>query len=99
MFLNVTPTVTNWSLNGDECSFVFDENPLIANVELPESAVKGGLQYNSVYAGLIRGALEMIHVLVECKIVNCPLLRPGDKTEVRIKFIKVLEDEVPPADF
>ena len=39
----------------------FAANPLSRFVELPEEF--SSLQYNAVYCGIIRGALEMVHVL------------------------------------
>lgn len=35
MFLNITPSVTNWSQDHKEFSLVLDENPLAEFVELP----------------------------------------------------------------
>ena len=42
------------------CSLEFYSNPLSLFVELPPELSK--LQYNAVYCGIIRGALEMVHV-------------------------------------
>lgn len=43
-----------------EFSLLFPENPLAEFVELPPEAVRGGLWYSNVLAGVLRGALEMV---------------------------------------
>ena len=58
MYLGIQPTVTNWSLKGDEFSLVFENNPLTEFVELPET--HANLDYSNVLCGAIRGALEMV---------------------------------------
>lgn len=60
MFLNITPSVTNWSTDNKEFSLIFDENPLTDFVELPDEALEGGLWYSNIYCGVLRGALEMV---------------------------------------
>lgn len=73
-------------------------------VELPESARKGGLHYASLLTGVIRGALEMVHMEVECIIVNDPLLQQGttssnnNTTDIRIRLVRILQETLPPAE-
>ena len=60
MFLNITPSVTNWSPSGDTFSLLLDPNPLTEFVELPEERQK--LNYSNILCGVVRGALEMVRL-------------------------------------
>jgi len=92
MYLGTAPNITNWSPAGDEFSFIFDANPLTEFVELPDD-VKG-LKFCNVICGVLRGALEMVHMDVQSWIVQDQL--KGDScTEIRLKFIRRLEDSIP----
>lgn len=62
MFLGVTATVTNWDAEGTTCSLVLEDNPLVDFVELPDTCQ--GLQYCNLLSGVIRGALEMVGLLL-----------------------------------
>ena len=75
MFLGITASVDHWNEDEQSCIlsaldvflFIFlgfVSNPLSKFVELPEEFSK--LQYNAVYCGVIRGALEMVHVVSGC---------------------------------
>lgn len=67
IFLNVTPTVTNWQgVEGKPQAFtlVFEENPLAEFVELPDDGrAQDELWYSNILCGVIRGALEMVGLL------------------------------------
>jgi trafficking protein particle complex subunit 3 len=61
MFLNVTPTVANWTSDGKQFSLVFEENPLADFVELPDDGrAQDELWYSNILCGVLRGALEMV---------------------------------------
>lgn len=123
MFLGITPSISQWSSDGKECTLVFEENPLIEFVELPSELVDGTLNrsslapssasattpapasttatntslvYCQLYCGVLRGALEQVQLQVECHISQDPLLTGSSQpTELRLKWIKKLEDEAP----
>lgn len=94
MFLGITPLVTNWNAAFDEFSLVIDPNPLTEFVELPENGKLDNLSYSQVICGAIRGALEMVQLKVECS-VKLDQLKGDNATEIRVKFIEIIQDAVP----
>jgi hypothetical protein len=61
MFLNITPTVVNWTNDNKQFSLIFDENPLADFVELPDDGrAQDELWYSNILCGILRGALEMV---------------------------------------
>lgn len=94
MFLNITPAVENWTADGKQFSLVLDENPLAEFVELPDDRAMRELWYSNILAGVIKGALEMVQLDVDAFFVS-DVLQGATTTELRVRFIKVLEDEIP----
>ena len=95
MYLNIQPTTSNWAAGNDEFSLMFDNNPLTEFVELPADMTN--LRYSAIICGCIRGALEMVQLEVQCWFVQ-DQLKGDSTTELRVKFVRKLEDTVPGDD-
>ncbi|KAL1517430.1 hypothetical protein ABEB36_001195 [Hypothenemus hampei] len=92
LYLGVQPNVVNWSGAGDEFSLILESNPLTELVELPDELKQ--LKYCNMICGVIRGALEMVQLDVQSWIVQ-DQLKGDQNTEIRVKFIRRLEDAMP----
>ncbi|XP_038233300.2 trafficking protein particle complex subunit 3 isoform X1 [Dermochelys coriacea] len=92
MYLGITPSITNWSPAGDEFSLILENNPLVDFVELPDN--HSSLIYSNLLCGVLRGALEMVQMAVDVKFVQDTLKGDG-VTEIRMKFVKRIEDNLP----
>uniref|UniRef100_A0A8C1BX31 Trafficking protein particle complex subunit n=1 Tax=Cyprinus carpio carpio TaxID=630221 RepID=A0A8C1BX31_CYPCA len=95
MYLGITPSVTNWSPAGDEFSLILESNPLVDFVELPDN--HSNLVYSSLLCGVLRGALEMVQMAVDVRFAQ-DTLRGDNVTEIRMKFIKRIEENLPVGD-
>lgn len=61
IFLNITPTITNWTSDNKQFSLIFEENPLADFVELPDDGrAQDELWFSNILVGVLRGALEMV---------------------------------------
>lgn len=95
MYLGITPSVTNWSPAGDEFSLILESNPLVDFVELPDN--HSNLVYSNLLCGVLRGALEMVQMAVDVRFAQ-DTLRGDNVTEIRMKFIKRIEENLPAGD-
>lgn len=69
IFLNITPTVTNWTSDNNQFSLIFDENPLADFVELPDDGrAQDELWFSNILCGVLRGALEMVSPIICCSM-------------------------------
>ena len=89
MYLGVEATMENWNEDEQSCtirtvsewnlSIGFISNPLTRFVELPDEMTN--LQYSNVFCGIIRGALEMVHVGSDLLLYGrCVFSVPSSKT-------------------
>ena len=98
IFLNITPTVANWTSDSKQFSLIFDENPLADFVELPDdNRAQDELWYSNIFCGVLRGALEMVQMQVEAHFMS-DVLRGNDVTEMRVSLIRYIDDEMPQDD-
>jgi hypothetical protein len=71
IFLNITPTVTNWTADNKQFSLLFDENPLADFVELPDDGrAQDELWFSNIFCGVLRGALEMVLGLSSRRVIG-----------------------------
>eukprot|EP01097_Dermamoeba_algensis_P005587 TRINITY_DN3547_c0_g1_i1.p1 TRINITY_DN3547_c0_g1~~TRINITY_DN3547_c0_g1_i1.p1 ORF type:complete len:201 (-),score=37.87 TRINITY_DN3547_c0_g1_i1:95-658(-) len=97
MFLGVVGSVlpNSWNAERTEFSLILEENPLVDFCELPDNY--SSLNYCNIICGVIRGALEMVQMRVECRITKS-VLRGDDVTEFKITLKERLTDDIPMGD-
>ncbi len=91
MFLGISAEASKWNSDETACSIIIPENPLIDYVELPPQYSE--LLYSNVLCGVIRGALEMVQMRVECHMVK-DVLKEDETNEIRIELKGVLADDM-----
>lgn len=88
MFLGINAEVVNASSH--EFSLQLSDNPLAEFVELPEQYSK--LEYSGLLCGVLRGALEMVQMRVECKLAR-DVLWGDEVTEIRVVLKEMMNEE------
>lgn len=90
MFLGVSAVVGSWTADKKTFGLLFEENPLAEFAELPDGM--RGLWYSNIVCGVIRGALEMVNMKVDCKFVR-DRLKGDDTNEIRVTLHEILDDK------
>uniref|UniRef100_A0A7S2V4X7 Trafficking protein particle complex subunit n=1 Tax=Fibrocapsa japonica TaxID=94617 RepID=A0A7S2V4X7_9STRA len=90
MFLGLGAEASQWNNEGTAFSLVFPDNPLTEFVELPPQFASS-LLYSNLLCGVIRGALEMVQIRIECRFVR-DVLQGDEVNEIRIELKEFLED-------
>ena len=80
MYFGAPAEIAAWNENGTECVIVINENPLAEYVMLPVQ-IQNQLWYSNVICGVIKGALEMLNINVQCHFLK-DRLRGQDSTEI-----------------
>ena len=88
MFLGVTAEVVGASEK--EFRLQLAENPLAEFVELPEQY--SSLAYSNLLCGVLRGALEMVQMRVECTLTKDQLWG-HELMEIHVVLKEMLEEE------
>ena len=88
MFLGVAAEVV--STSATEFSLQLESNPLAEFVELPEQY--SSLAYSNMLCGVLRGALEMVQMRVECTLTK-DTLWGDDVTEIKVVLKEMMEEE------
>ena len=91
MFLGISADVTNWAANDGAFSLVYTENPITDFVELPPQFSE--LHYSNMLCGVIRGALEMVQMQVECRFMR-DILRGDEANELRVELKGTIRNQM-----
>ncbi len=92
MFLGITADVVAISEDGKSFKMRLPKlnNPLTDFVELPPKY--SNLVYGNLLCGVIRGALEMVHLVVDC-VFTSDVLRGDEFSEIHVVLKEVLQDK------
>lgn len=86
IFLNVAPTVTNWTSDNNQFSLIFDDNPLADFVELPDDGrAQDELWFSNILCGVLRGSLEMVGARSTGSLALGPITDPTPRFKCRSK--------------
>lgn len=88
IFLNITPTVTNWTADNKQFSLLFDENPLADFVELPDDGrAQDELWFSNILCGVLRGALEMVRRMCDTQLLVVMLMLSQVQMSIDAHFV------------
>lgn len=83
MFLGINVDVAAWNSEATAFSLIFYENPLTDFVDLPPQYQD--LHYCNMLCGVVRGALEMVQLNVECRYIR-DTLKGDEVSEMRVEL-------------
>lgn len=75
--------------DGKEFSLYFKGNPLNEFVQLPPQCTT--LHYSNILCGVIRGALNMVRLVVVCQYVKCEL-QGGNENEIKVTLRDIQQE-------
>lgn len=87
MFLGIDSDITE--INAKTFLLTFAENPLNDFVELPSHLISSQFAYSNLYCGIIRGALEQLHMRVRCEYVK-DTLRGDDVNAIQVELLGIV---------
>ena len=70
----------------------FPENPLNDFVELPQHLKDISFSYSVIYCGIIKGALEQLHMNVSCRFTK-DVLRGDDTNSIQVDLVGIMRPE------
>lgn len=97
MFLGITGEISSWSEDGKAFKLRLPRanNPFIDFVELP--AKYSQLVYGNLLCGVIRGALEMVQLGVDC-FYSSDVLRGDEFTEIEVVLKEIIQERIEKED-
>ena len=89
MFLGISAEVSNFNSDSNTFSLSFSENPFTDFVEIPPQFSE--LCYCKILCGIVRGALEMVQLSVECTFVK-DMLKGDGVNEMRVELKGIVKN-------